>query len=55
LRFQLGPDEGWRLAEDAVEVTLAPESVDAVADLFTGATGTGSVPPLTGLRFAVIP
>ena len=53
LRFRLGPDEGWQLAGDTVEVTLAPESVEAVAALFTGRTGTGSVPPLAGLRFAV--
>ena len=55
LRFRLGPDDGWRLAGDTVEVSLTSESVDAVAEMFTGRTGTGSAPALPGLRFAVIP
>jgi hypothetical protein len=38
-----------------VHVELAPGSVEALADLFDGRTGSGSLPTLAGLRFTVIP
>jgi hypothetical protein len=44
----------WRLDQDSVAVSVAPESVEELAGLFTGQTGTGSIPSLAGLRFTVI-
>ena len=55
LRFSVAAADGWRMDDDGVVISLAPASLDAVADLFDGKTGTGSLPSLAGLRFAVIP
>ena len=54
LRIQVGLNDGWQLEGDIVVVELAESSVDALAALFDGRTGTGSLPSLSGLRFAVI-
>jgi suppressor of fused len=55
MRFTLGPADGWRLDGDSVVVEVSPESVEPLAALFTGQTGTGSLPSLAGLRFTVTP
>jgi len=56
LRFSVdaGSGDSWRLDGDTVVVELAPTSVEPMADLFNGKTGTGSLPSLAGLRFTVI-
>jgi hypothetical protein len=53
LRFTVGVDQGWRLDGDVVAISVAPGSVEPLAALFTGQTGTGSLPFLPGLRFTV--
>jgi suppressor of fused len=57
VRFSVGAGAGdsWRVDGAAVVVELAAASVEALADLFDGKTGTGSLPSLAGLRFTVIP
>ncbi len=56
LRFAVGVDGegGWRRDGDSVLVSVAPGAVEALAGLFTGQAGTGSLPFLAGLRFTVI-
>lgn len=55
MRFTLGAADGWRLDGDSVLVEVSAESVEPLAALFTGQTGTGSLPSLAGLRFTVTP
>ncbi len=55
MRFGLGPADGWRLDGDSVVVEVSPGSVEPLAAMFTGQTGTGSLPSLAGLRFTVTP
>ncbi|HEX3424497.1 MAG TPA: suppressor of fused domain protein [Acidimicrobiales bacterium] len=54
LCVRVGAEDGWQLQEDAVVVAVAPSSVEPLADLFDGKTGTGGLPTLAGLRFAVV-
>lgn len=54
LLIRVGLEDGWQLDGDTVMIELGQESVEALADLFDGRTGTGSLPSLGGLRFAVI-
>ncbi len=54
VRFSVASDVGWRLEGGELSVRLALADVDGLAGLFTGRTGTGSLPALPGLRFAVV-
>lgn len=54
LSFTVGPTAGWRLDGASVAVELPLGQVESLAALFSGKVGTGSLPSLTGLRFAVI-
>ncbi len=53
LQFVVGADDSWRLDGDSVRIAMSAGTVDAVAALFSGQTGTGSLASLPGLRFAV--
>jgi suppressor of fused-like protein len=55
LRFSMTGADGWRVDGDVVAIDVAAGSVEALAALFDGRTGTGSLPTLAGLRFTVIP
>ena len=55
LRFEVGSSPQWRLAGDFVVVTVPAAEVEALAGLFSGQVGTGTLPSLKGLRFTVIP
>jgi hypothetical protein len=52
--FALGADDGWRLDGETVAIEVSPASLESLAGLFTGQTGTGSLAWLSGLRFTVI-
>lgn len=54
LRLRVGAEDRWQQHDDVVAVELAPASVEALADLFDGRTGTGGLATLPGLRFAVV-
>ncbi len=54
LRLSVATADSWRVDAEAVVVELAQASVEALADLFNGKTGSGSIPSLVGLRFTVI-
>jgi hypothetical protein len=53
VRFEVGPEEGWRLDGGLLVVDVAPGSVEELAGLFDGRVGTGAVRRLVGLRFTV--
>jgi suppressor of fused len=54
VRFSVGAADRWHVDGTTVAVELAPASVEPLADLFNGKTGTGTLPLLAGLRFTVI-
>ncbi|HEX3542682.1 MAG TPA: suppressor of fused domain protein [Acidimicrobiales bacterium] len=55
LRFEVGSPAQWRVEGDSVVVTVPPADVEALAGLFSGQVGTGTLAALNGLRFTVIP
>jgi hypothetical protein len=54
LRFVVAAAPSWRLDADEVTVEMPLDGVEALAALFSGRVGTGSLPALKGLRFSVI-
>jgi hypothetical protein len=55
LRFEVGSPAQWRVEGDSVVVTVPPAEVEALAGLFSGRVGTGTLAALNGVRFTVIP
>jgi len=54
LAFTVGASPAWRLEAGSVFVEVPLGEVESLAALFSGQVGTGSLPALKGLRFAVI-
>jgi hypothetical protein len=54
LAFAVGPAPSWRIEGGSVLVEMPLGEVESLAALFSGQVGTGSLPGLKGLRFAVI-
>jgi suppressor of fused-like protein len=53
VRFEVGPEEGWRLDAGLLVISVVPGSVEELAGLFDGRVGSGAVASLGGLRFTV--
>ena len=53
VRFAVGADAHWSIEGESVQVTVPPDEVEALANLFGGQKGWGSHPSLSGLRFHV--
>ena len=54
VRFAVATSPQWRLVAGELSVGVPLADVDSLAGLFDGRTGSGSLPALSGLRFAVV-